>query len=64
MFSEKLYQAGKKANTLLEKNILNQTNLTVFNIKENCINKLSIKMFIKRKTTVRNTYVYRMPLSF
>ena len=36
---------------------------TVLNIKD-CISKLSIKMFMKRKTNARKAYAYRMPLIF
>ena len=49
--------------TLVE-NIYTQIHLTVLNIK-NCISKLSIKMFMKRKARKPgNDYAYRMLLSF
>ena len=35
-----------------------------FEYKKNSISKLSIKMFIKRKTTAEKAYAYRVPLSF
>ena len=34
-----------------------------FEYKKNCISKLSIKMFIKRKTRAGKRYPYLMPLS-
>ena len=34
-----------------------------FEYKKNCIRKLYIKMFIKRKTRVGKAYAYRMLLS-
>ena len=35
-----------------------------FEYKKNSISKLSIKMFIKRKTTAEKAYAYRVLLSF
>ena len=54
MFSEeKLSQAGQKTNKALVKNIFTQTHLTV-------LNKLIIKVFIKRKTRAGKVYAYRI----
>ena len=54
MFSEdKLPQAGKKTNKVLVKNVLTQTILMV-------LNKLSIKIFIKRKSRAGKACAYRM----
>ena len=57
MFSEqKLSQVGQKNNKIMVK-------ITVLNLK-NCRSKLSIEMFIKRKTKAEKTYAYRMLLGF
>ena len=65
MFSEeKLSQTLQKSSKILVKNLFTQTHLTVLNIKGNCISKLSIKMFIKRKTRAERVYAYRMLLNF
>ena len=40
------------------------TDKTFLNLKINCISKLSVKMFIKRKTRTGKAYTYRMFLNF
>ena len=60
MFSEeKLSQAGQKNN--IRKSFYPNTSYG-FEDQKNCINKLSIKMFLKRKA--RKAYTYRLLLSF
>ena len=36
----------------------------VLDVKKNCISKLSIKIFMKRKTRAGKAYAYRMFLNF
>ena len=63
MFSEeKLSQAGQKQQSISIKSFYKHTLLLL--ILKNCINKLSITMFIKRKTTAGKVYAYRMVVSF
>ena len=60
MFSEeKLCQARQKLNKVLVKYLFTQTQLTIVN-KKKYISKLSIKMFIKRKTRAGKIEFNRM----
>ena len=52
-----------KNNKVLVQNRYTQIQLTVLNTK-NWFGKLSIKRFVKSKTTARKAYAYRMVLSF
>ena len=58
---KKISQAGQKTGKVLVKIIFTQTHVTVL-IKK--LDNLSFKMFIKRETRARKTYVLKILLSF
>ena len=63
IFRREAVPSRAKNNKVLEDNFFAPTHLTVFN-KKNCLSKLSVKMFIKRKIRAGKAYAYRMLLSF
>ena len=59
----KLSQAGQKQQSISVNSFYSNTSYG-FECKKHCLSKLSIKIFIKRKTKARKVFVNRMLLSF
>ena len=60
---EKPSHAWQKTNKVSVKSLFTQVRLRILNIKKNYTSKLSIKMFMKRKTRAGKAYAYKMLLS-
>ena len=65
MFSEeKLSHAGQKNQKSIGKKFSYSNRSYGFEYKKTCISKLSLKIFIKRKTRAEKAYLSRMLLSY